>query len=252
MFRQRGVKRTFKHNLSLAILLSFTAGFVNVCSFYAIAVLTTNVTGHVANVAWLLVENDYELAKMVGIWIALFFSGCFVSSSLINYFTLTNQKFSNTIPIILEAGILVYVYFYGEVYKSSLHRVDIIAGSLMFAMGMQNSIVSVVSGSKVRTSHLTGMFTDLGIELSQLFYVTDQERPILNRKIILHGTIVIFYFIGGITGGNFFKEIKYKAFLIPALLLIMGIFYDLTRVNVYIATKKLKDFYNSRLSDFSK
>lgn len=248
MFRQRGIKRTFKHNLSLAILLSFTAGFVNVCGFFAIAVLTTNVTGHVANVAWLIVENDYAIAKMVAVWIGLFFAGSFISSSLINFFSEKekNEKYANAVPILLEAGILIYVYYYGEQYTTSINRVDIIAGSLMFAMGMQNSIVSMVSGSQVRTSHLTGMFTDLGIEISQLFYVTPTERPFLKRKIMLHGTIVVFYFIGGITGGNFYKEIEYKSFIIPAGLLSLAIFYDMSRVTFYIAARRVRDFYNSR------
>ena len=45
-----------------------------------------------------------------------------------------------------------------------------IACSLLFVMGIQNSLVTKVSVSVVRTTHLTGLFTDLGIELSQLFF----------------------------------------------------------------------------------
>ena len=37
-------------------------------------------------------------------------------------------------------------------------------------MGLQNALVTKVSQSVVRTTHLTGLFTDLGIELSQLFF----------------------------------------------------------------------------------
>jgi uncharacterized membrane protein YoaK (UPF0700 family) len=45
-----------------------------------------------------------------------------------------------------------------------------IAGLLLFAMGAQNSLVTRVSQSVVRTTHLTGIFTDLGIELSKMFF----------------------------------------------------------------------------------
>jgi uncharacterized membrane protein YoaK (UPF0700 family) len=41
---------------------------------------------------------------------------------------------------------------------------------MLFAMGMQNAMVTKISQSIVRTTHLTGLFTDLGIELSQLFF----------------------------------------------------------------------------------
>lgn len=48
MFIHQGKKRTIKHNLQIASLLSFVAGIVNVAGFLAVAKLTTNVTGHFA------------------------------------------------------------------------------------------------------------------------------------------------------------------------------------------------------------
>lgn len=246
MFTGKGVKRTFKHNLSLAVLLSFTGGFVNVSGFFAIAVLTTNVTGHVANIAKLLLENDYNLALMVIMWTILFFLGSFVSSSLINFLNTNNDKYVNVAPIMLEALILAFVYYYGTFHPSSLHKVDVIAGSLMFAMGMQNSIVSVVSSSKVRTSHLTGMFTDLGIEISLLFYTVGEERKRIYQLIMLHSTIVIFFFLGGISGGSFYLHFGFKTFLIPVFLLIVGLVYDVALYSVELALKKLKIYYNMK------
>lgn len=50
-----------------------------------------------------------------------------------------------------------------------LENSNIIAFSLLFAMGLQNALVTKISNATVRTTHLTGLFTDLGIELSQLF-----------------------------------------------------------------------------------
>lgn len=50
-----------------------------------------------------------------------------------------------------------------------LENSNIIAFYLLFAMGLQNALVTKISNATVRTTHLTGLFTDLGIELSQLF-----------------------------------------------------------------------------------
>ena len=52
---------------------------------------------------------------------------------------------------------------YGNRYDGSVAKMELFAGSLLFAMGLQNALVSMVSGSVVRTTHLTGVVTDLGI-----------------------------------------------------------------------------------------
>lgn len=48
MFRHQGRSRTLKHNINIAIVLSFVAGIVNVTGFLSFKQLTTNVTGHFA------------------------------------------------------------------------------------------------------------------------------------------------------------------------------------------------------------
>jgi uncharacterized membrane protein YoaK (UPF0700 family) len=63
--------------------------------------------------------------------------------------------------------IVLFVAIFGRHYDHSLQETEYFAGSLLFAMGMQNAMVSMISGSVVRTTHLTGMFTDLGIELAE-------------------------------------------------------------------------------------
>ena len=68
---------------------------------------------------------------------------------------------------------------------------------------MQNSLVTQISASTVRTTHLTGLFTDLGIELSQLFFHNKEEhRKLLWNSIKLRLTIILFFFAGGVFGGH--------------------------------------------------
>ncbi|WP_394331199.1 DUF1275 family protein [Chryseobacterium luteum] len=51
-------------------------------------------------------------------------------------------------------------------------------------MGLQNALVTRVSQSVVRTTHLTGLFTDLGMDLSKLFFFKEKSESIkLNRSI---------------------------------------------------------------------
>ena len=83
MLRHRGQRRTYQHNLRLAALLCLTAGFVNGAGFLAFAVLTTNVTGHVALFAERISRGDFLAAQTVGLWMLLFLLGAFVCSLLV-------------------------------------------------------------------------------------------------------------------------------------------------------------------------
>jgi uncharacterized membrane protein YoaK (UPF0700 family) len=243
MFKHQGQSRTFKHNFKLAVLLSATAGIVNVAGFISFAIYTTNVTGHVASFAKELSEGNFYFAKIIALWMFLFFSGAFFSSLLIDFIGKRFSPFSHTVPLFIEALILLYVGYFGENSPCSISRDHFLAGSLLFAMGMQNAMVSVVSGFVVRTTHLTGLFTDLGIELSRLFYIPKEERKELNRKILLHSSIVIMFIAGGIFAGLIYKYLSYKIFIIAAFILIFALFYDTMRLGVYNLTRKITHKY---------
>jgi len=232
MLRHTGVRRTFKHNIRLAGLLSLTAGFVNVTGFLAFMVLTTNVTGHVALFAEKLTLGDFKSARVVGLWMLMFFLGAFTSSLFTGKIG-KNRSYAYSVPIAIEIFILIAVASYGFSYDRSIIKTEFFAGSLLFAMGLQNALVSMISGSVVRTTHLTGMFTDLGIELAEKVQVKNNpNKDALNQKILLRVVIIGFFFLGGITGGYLYKILDYKTFYIPALILFITIFYDIFRVKM--------------------
>ncbi|MBB6130701.1 YoaK family protein [Mucilaginibacter lappiensis] len=193
MLRHLGTKRTYGHNVKLATLLGVTAGFVNAAGFLAFAVLTTNVTGHAALFAERIAMEDWKTARVVALWMFLFLAGAFISSFIVSRLG-RNQRYSYVFPILIEAGILLAVSLTGSRYDYSLVSKEFFAGSLLFAMGMQNSLVSIVSGSVVRTTHLTGTFTDLGIELAQVLQKKTESRAALKTRIKLRCVIIIFSF----------------------------------------------------------
>lgn len=230
MLRHQGQRRTFKHNLRLAVLLSLAAGIVNVAGFMSFSIYTTNVTGHVAHFAKELSEGNFYLAKIIALWMFLFFLGAFFSSTVIYSVGKRKPRFSHSIPLLIEAFILLYVGYSGQNDTVSVNRNYFLSGSLLFAMGMQNAMVSIVSGFVVRTTHLTGMFTDLGIELSRLFQSSKEEKTDLNKKIILHFSIIMMFIIGGVVGGFMYHQVQFKIFIIAAVFLILALFYDSMRV----------------------
>ena len=174
MFRHQGKTRTLIHNIRIASLLSFVAGIVNVAGFFAVQRLTTNVTGHFA----FFVEEIFKLHILRGfvyfLYIFFFFSGSFVSSFLIEIISRKDEHYIYAVPASIECFILLVVGILGQNLVTT--SPNFIACSLLFAMGLQNSLVTTISNATVRTTHLTGLFTDLGIELSQLFFYKKKNR----------------------------------------------------------------------------
>ena len=225
MFIHRGNTRTLSHNLRIATLLSFVAGIVNVAGFLAVQKLTTNVTGHFA----FFVDEVFKLNLLESLnyffYIFFFFLGSFFSNILIELVSKVNDILIYRIPIIIEGIILISVAILGE--QLILHTPNVLACSLLFAMGLQNSLVTTISNATVRTTHLTGLFTDLGIELSQLFFYKQKEqKEKLYSSIKLRLSIISFFFLGGLLGGVLYSTIKLYVLILAASCLLIGLIYD--------------------------
>lgn len=239
MFRHKGKNRTIKHNLRIAILLSFVAGMVNVTGFLAVQQLTTNVTGHFA----FFVEEIYSLNTWRGLvyflFVFFFFLGSFISGLLIELMSKKNERFIYIIPVLIEISILFIVGIFGQYFLDK--SPNAIAYLLLFAMGLQNSLVTMISNSVVRTTHLTGLFTDLGIEFSQLiFYFKSKEhKQKLIQSIKLRAAIILFFFLGGILSALVYSKLDFKILLIAGMILLFGLIYDQIRLRVNRIRRKM-------------
>jgi uncharacterized membrane protein YoaK (UPF0700 family) len=112
-----------------------------------------------------------------------FYIFSFFLSLLVEFLLRRNEKYSYVIPTAIESIILFGIAVFGE--HLIMQNSDFIAYILLFSMGLQNSLVTKISNATVRTTHLTRLFTDLGIELSQLFfYYEDSFRKKLLRMIL--------------------------------------------------------------------
>jgi len=229
MFRHKGKNRTYKHNLLLAALLSSNAGLVNITGVLSISILTTNVTGHFAFFAEELSLHRYQYAFHFLIYIFAFLFGSFFSSILTEYFESKEKKTSHGLSMSIEVLLLFSIGYYMK-YLNPNASPQIIASILLFTMGMQNSLVTQISNSTVRTTHLTGLFTDLGIELSQLFFHKKmEERKLLWKSINLRLAIIIFFFIGGVVGGFLFRYIQEGTLIVASIILLFALMYDIFR-----------------------
>lgn len=239
MFRHQGKNRTFIHNLRLATLLSFVAGIVNITGVLAVKTLTTNVTGHFAFFAEELIKYNYTAAITFFIFTLFFLMGAFTSSFLAELVAIKKPHLLHVIPISLEIAILSSVAYFGTQTDLSTLEGKMIAFSMLFAMGIQNSLVTKISQSTVRTTHLTGLFTDLGIELSQLFfYKKETEKRRLNANIYLRLSIISFFFVGCISGGYIYTFLQIRTLFVGTFFLLIALLYDYIRLQFFVIKRK--------------
>jgi uncharacterized membrane protein YoaK (UPF0700 family) len=240
MFRHLGNNRTFKHNIRLATTLSMVAGIVNVCGLLAFGVLTTNVTGHFAFFSEEFSRNDYATGVVFLLFTLCFLIGAFISNYLTEFALRKNSKNPHFYPLLFEIALITLVGLASFEKNLTVINSQFFAYTLLLAMGIQNALVTHVSKSVVRTTHLTGLFTDLGIDLSQLlFRKNDGEKVVLKKNITLRFSIIAFFFSGCIIGGILFNYLQLKTLLIASALLIMALYFDFLRFRYYILKRKI-------------
>ena len=233
MFSHLGKSRTPKHNLGIASLLSFVAGLVNVVGFFSVQKLTTNVTGHFAFFVDEIFKLNFIPAFHISLYIFFFFLGAFFANFMVETYSRIRETQIYILPIFTEAAILATIAFAGNYLMRE--NADVIAFSLLFAMGMQNSLVTSISKSIVRTTHLTGLFTDMGIEFSQLFFYKDKNhKNRLIKSIKLRLTIIFMFFIGGLSGGILFSYFGIKSLIVGSVILIGGLLYDFLKIRILL------------------
>ena len=238
MFRHQGKSRTLKHNLRIATVLSFVAGIVNVAGFLAFKQLTTNVTGHFAFFIGDVADFEIWKGMIFFFYIFSFFFGSFLTSFLIEKYRENKQLNVFVLPTIIEILVLFSVGIASNFITFDFP--NLIICSLLFAMGLQNSFVTKISNAVVRTTHLTGLFTDLGIDVSHLcFRKFDQQQQKIRARIKLRIYIISFFFIGGLFSVFLYSTLDWKlnTLIFAAAVLGISLFYDDFRYQI-IKTKR--------------
>lgn len=241
MFKHLGESRTLKHNLRIATFLSFVAGIVNVTGLLSINQLTTSVTGHFGLFIYDLANFNFWKGTIYFFYIFSFLFGAFSSGFLVAKFRENKKLNVFFIPILIECLILIAIGLLSNVIE--MKSSDLIACSLIFSMGLQNSLVTKISNSVVRTTHLTGLFTDLGIDISRLFFPKSYPHRLkLTANIKLRIYIIAFFFLGGLIGGFLYAklDLKLNTLIFAGLILLVSLIYDDMRYRFIAVTDKYR------------
>jgi uncharacterized membrane protein YoaK (UPF0700 family) len=207
------------------LLLAFSAGLVNVAAFLACSRFVTHVTGTVSRIGM----DVGSIALMLDYAVVL---GCFVvgamsASALLEGRHHQKRRPLYALPLILVSAILaslaasgllgVFGPFGGSVEGP---RDFAFLSVLAFAMGLQNAAVATSTGSLVRTTHMTGPATDLGVHLTAALYTTGDARRVAFRHAALRAGKIASFAAGGAAGAVLAHAHGYGAFFLPAILVL--------------------------------
>jgi uncharacterized membrane protein YoaK (UPF0700 family) len=220
------VQRTAQNNIRLGVTLCFVAGATNAGGFLAVGQYTSHMSGIVSSVADNLVLGQVQLALAGVAAVTAFLLGAMTTAWMVNWGLRRQLQSAYGRPLLLEAGLLLVFGLFGtgiNFFASLFAPLTVLL--LCFIMGLQNAVITKISHAEIRTTHITGLVTDLGIELGKLLYINrrPQTEPVLANRLRLgiHLQLIAGFFIGGLAGAIGFKWIGYYATLPLSLLLLL-------------------------------
>ena len=125
--------------------------------------------------------------------------------------------------ILIEAALLAALGLARMALDRSVGVPMLIVG-LAFLMGQQNAIVTHISNARVRTTHVSGMATDIGIGLARLLDILrgkadPAEHGEIMTRLTLHTGTVLSFLLGGIAGVLAWRIVGDLCFVIAGLVL---------------------------------
>jgi uncharacterized membrane protein YoaK (UPF0700 family) len=223
--RLTGAKRSETANRHLARYLAFIAGAVNAGGFLAVQQYTSHMSGMVSAMADNLAAGSLPLVLSGLAAVLSFLFGALLTTVLIRWARTRALESEYALPLLIEAGLLLVFGLSGHAFAGS--RVLDTIMLLSFTMGMQNTIITKLSNSFIRTTHLTGMVTDIGIALGRIaFSAFRRIDPSIASELDtlqLLGSLIVLFFAGGVTGALGFKHLGFL-FTLPlvAVLVILA------------------------------
>lgn len=228
--RLTAVSRSPQANRHLAYFLTFTAGAVNAGGFLAVQQYTSHMSGIVSMMADHMAIGGVVVVLQGLAALLSFLAGAASSAFLINFGRRSRLASEYALPLLLEAGLLLGFGLLGANLETL--RWFYVPGTVMllcYIMGLQNAMITKVSRSEIRTTHVTGMVTDIGIELGKLFYWNVAKGDVQTMppvradrsKLIVLSLMVGLFFVGGVTGAYSFFHFGFGSTWPLALLLTL-------------------------------
>jgi uncharacterized membrane protein YoaK (UPF0700 family) len=238
---------SFRQQSRLAISLSWIAGFTNVVILTVTTHVVSHATGALTYFGDALAQRKWSPMVFFAFLLTAFLGGAIASAFMTEGVRRRGSRSSYVLPMAVEAllllALMLGVQRHPHAAPSDTLAVYFLTGVSSFAMGLQNATITRISGAVVRTTHVTGVVTDFGLEsvqfllwywdrlrskrkgrLGRVLRVT-QRHPTFLRLLLLASIFGSFMF-GVIIGSFCFARLSNLALLLPIGFLIWIIIED--------------------------
>ena len=205
-----------------ALLYTFLSGLINIGAFLACHRFVTHVTGFATHFGADLAQFKWSEALSMLIAPLFFLFGAALSGFFIQHQKLLGKKIQlGAIFVTLSLShwsvvILSQFQIFGEFGLAHEARADFLFISILcLNAGLQNATFSSLSQNFWRTTHLTGLTTDLGINITQALF--HRQNPELTQLMKLRSKIILSFILGSVMGALIFSKFHYLGFIIPAI-----------------------------------
>jgi uncharacterized membrane protein YoaK (UPF0700 family) len=203
------VGRSFGFALSAGVLLALNAGFINaigLLSLFNLAV--SHVTGSTTNLGTAIARGDLSQVGTLALVVTSYFIGNVIAGFLVNDEELNpGHRRRYGLVLLVEAIIIVTaIWFFNQERLLANY-------ALAVACGLQNGMATRYSGATVRTSHMTGIVTDLGILFGQRLKGTSVKT----WRVQLLSALFISFLLGGVLAGLAYQPWGYRALWFPVI-----------------------------------
>jgi uncharacterized membrane protein YoaK (UPF0700 family) len=164
MLIRRGGERDDSLDRKLAFALAAMAGGLNAAAFHEVGFFSANMTGNVSTLSSLLAMGQWAYGLGYFTIVLAFIAGAMVSTLLIGA-GLRRGVITIYAHVILAQGVWLALLGIGRVTLDTAVGVPLLILGPAFLMGLQNAIVTHISEARVRTTHVSGTSTDIGIDL---------------------------------------------------------------------------------------
>jgi uncharacterized membrane protein YoaK (UPF0700 family) len=209
------------------MLLAFAAGSVNAGALLACQRYVTHVTGTATRIGVdagtppLLI--DYVIVLV-----------CFLVGAMTSVLALQGRRARGkeplwALPLVIVAGVLLVAAVIGATgafgpFGSTVETAGdfFLLSILSFAMGLQNATVATSTGLAIRTTHMTGPTSDLGVHLATAFFEQGEARRAALRGAALRAGKLASFILGGAAMIPLAARMQYLSFVVPAVVVLVA------------------------------
>ncbi|RYZ89579.1 MAG: DUF1275 domain-containing protein [Proteobacteria bacterium] len=184
------IYRDWKHILPGAMALSGTAGYINSVVLGFLDTPVSHMSGAVSHLGIAIADNDVSRSTTSTLIILGFLVGAMLAGFLVGATRLTPSRRYGA--VLMFEGVLLSISAILLASKSP-------AGSMLAATacGLQNAMSSSYCGLMIRTTHVSGIVTDLGVMLGHWV----RHRRIVIWKLRFLVALLFSFGFGGVVGG---------------------------------------------------